>query len=194
MVLTLLLSFGYAEDHVQCHISDYTNGYDGKISFKCDDEVSLSENKIVFYIIGDANLDDIRLYGVKVKYKQDEITERLNKISVNLVTEGVFVDSDYIVDKNKTINLKLIFSGDSNPKYQILWGGVVASSYHQQKPQDRNIQIYQNLDGRVYFYENGLKCALENDCDDRVYIDKNCKDHENCNKFDDSKNKYGLVY
>ncbi|QLE79848.1 hypothetical protein FLM55_08935 [Francisella sp. Scap27] len=197
MVLTLLFNFAYAEDFVQCHISEYTNGYDGKLSFKCDNEISLSENKVVFYIVGDAKLDNIRLYGVKVKYKEDEITKGLSKISVNLVTKGVFVDSDYIVNKNNTVNLKLIFSGDSNPKYKVLWGGVVKNSYKQRKPQKRNIQIYQGLDGKVYFYENGLKCAIENDCDDKVYIDENCQDNKNCNKFDNNyknKKKYGLVY
>lgn len=187
----------FAIERPLCEISEYSNGYRGKLSFRCNEDVSLSDNKAVFYIVGDANLDKIALYNVKVKFKSREIAKNLTKVSVNLVTEGIFGDRSYVVKKDKAINLRLLFSGKAKPKYKVLWGGVIKNSYKQKVIKSSDIQIFQNMQGRVYFYKKGLKCAIENDCDDKFYIDKNCKEHNNCNKFDkdgNNKNLFGLVY
>lgn len=197
ITMIFLTQLSFAKDTPLCNISEYSNGYNGKLSFKCNERISLSDNKVVFYIVGIVELDRIDIHGVKAKFKTDQISKGLAKVTVNLVTEGVLYDGDYMVDKDRLVNLRLIFSGDSNPKYKVLWGGVIKNSYKQTKIKSDNIQIYRNLNGRVYLYMDGLKCAIGKDCDDKIYIDKDCKNNKNCNKFNNDGNNrkiYGLVY
>lgn len=68
-----------------CQLIDNQSGYKGFLEFSCDAEISLDDNKIVFYLIGKGvDVDSIDLANADVKYSVDDIAENVKRVSLNI--------------------------------------------------------------------------------------------------------------
>lgn len=181
-----------------CNMVRYTSGYNGRVVFQCDDDISLKSNKLVFYITGkNVNIEDISFDIVESDYSIEEISPQIKKVSLNAFMKGWLNDQDFIAEKNKQILFSIKIARDSNPKYKILWGGVIRNSYRNHKSKENNIQLYKNKKGNIFLLEKGLDCTIQDDCDARIYIDKDCDAEGGCKgikEYFDSKAALGVVH
>ncbi|MFT5950765.1 MAG: hypothetical protein ACI9BN_001018 [Francisella sp.] len=181
-----------------CNMVRYDNGYNGSVVFKCDDDISLKNNKLVFYMTGKSvGMEGISFDGVETDYSIEEIFQQIKKVSLNVHIKGWLDDQDFVAEKGKQISFKIKVARDSNPNYKILWGGVVKNSYKNYKSKANNIQLYKNETGRVYVLKKGLDCTIQDDCDSKIYIDENCGEKTNCKEvgqYFDLKGALGVVH
>ena len=181
-----------------CSMVRYANGYNGSVVFECDDDTSLEDNKLVFYIAGkNVNIEDISLDTVESDYAIEEISPQIKKISLNIFVKGWLIDQAFIAEKNRQIRFGIEVARGSNSNYDILWGGVVKNSYKNHKSKANNIQLYKNKVGNIYLLKKGLDCTIKDNCDSEIYIDKDCDENGGCEEirqYFDSKSALGVVH
>ncbi|AIT10325.1 hypothetical protein LO80_07815 [Candidatus Francisella endociliophora] len=166
-----------------CELVNFENGKNGLLEFKCDEDVSLKNNKLVFYFTGSrVKVDSIKVAGGKTDYDIDKISRKLRRVELNVVTETIFKDLDYTAHEGEIVKLEITPKRKSNLNYKVLWGGVVKNSYKNRKNKNNNLQFYRNKTGDFFAYEDGLECAIKHDCDDKIELSKQC-DSERCHKL-----------
>ena len=181
-----------------CNMIRYASGYNGSVVFECDDDISLKDNKLVFYITGEnVDAEDISFVGVEADYSIEKISPQIKKVSLNVFTKGWLDEEDFVAEKGRKIPFSIEVARGSNSSYEILWGGVVKNSYKNYKSKANNIQLYKNKAGNIFLLEKGLDCTIQDDCDSKIYIDKNCDEENSCKaikEYFDSKGSLGVVH
>ncbi|GMN89430.1 hypothetical protein [Francisella sciaenopsi] len=156
---------------INCQLIDSQNGYKGFIDFSCDTDISLDDNKVIFYLIGnDIDIKSIDVSDADVKYSIDTVAENIKRVSLNVSKKTLFVDLDYTAYKDKPINVTITAQKDTNLEYKILWGGVVNNSNKIQKNNNNNLQFYRTISRELFGIKNGLECAINADCDDKISL------------------------
>ncbi|MEY8702740.1 hypothetical protein AB4F11_07105 [Francisella philomiragia] len=156
---------------INCQLINSQNGYKGFIEFSCDTDISLGDNKVIFYLIGN-NIDikSIAISDADVKYSIDTVAENIKRVSFNVSKKTLFVDLDYTAYKDKPIKVTITAKKDTNLEYKILWGGVVNSSNKIQKNNNNNLQFYRTRSRDLFAIKNGLECTINADCDDKISL------------------------
>mgnify|MGYP005666595303 CR=1 FL=1 len=156
---------------INCQLIDSQSGYKGLIDFSCDTDISLDDNKVVFYLIGN-NIDikSIDVSDADVKYSIDTIAENIKRVGFNVSKKTLFVDLDYTAYKDKPIKVTITAQKNTNLEYKILWGGIVNNSNKIQKNNNNNLQFYRTRSRELFAIKNGLECAINADCDDKISL------------------------
>ncbi|WP_246145946.1 hypothetical protein [Francisella marina] len=179
-----------------CQLIDNQSGYKGFLEFSCDAEISLDDNKIVFYLIGKGvDVDSIDLANADVKYSVDDIAENVKRVSLNISKKTLFIDFDYFAYKDKPVKLKITVKKNSNLNYEVLWGGIVKNSYKIQKSSGNNLQFYRTTSKDIFAIKDGFKCTLDDDCDGRIKLlnQNNLENHKSLQKVLGYLN-FGIIY
>jgi hypothetical protein len=157
-------------------ISLEKNRVDSRLSFKCHEDTSLKDNKLIFYIIGkNVKIKTIKSSEGKVDFDIDDITNNIKQVSVNISIETWFKDFDYTADKDETIELTIISKQDGNRDFKVLWGGVIKNSHSAKNSKNNDFQFYRSKDNHFYIVKKGLSCFLKDDCDDSINLsDSDC--------------------
>ncbi|MBY7734087.1 hypothetical protein [Francisella philomiragia] len=156
---------------VNCQLIDSQSGYKGFIDFSCDTDISLDDNKVIFYLIGnDIDIKSIDVSDVEVNYSIDTVAENIKRVSLNVSKKTLFVDLGYTAYKDKPIKVTIAAKKDTNLEYKILWGGVVKNSYKIQKSSGNNLQFYRTTSRELFVVKDGLGCAIKADCDDKISL------------------------
>jgi hypothetical protein len=152
------------------------NRVDSRLEFKCHEDTSLKDNKLIFYIIGkNVKIKTIETSEGKVDFDIADISKNIKQVSVNISIETWLMNFDYTADKDKKIELTIISKQDSNRDFKILWGGVIKNSHSSKKSKNNDFQFYRNDDDQFYIVKKGLSCYLKDDCDDDIKIlDSSC--------------------
>ena len=181
-----------------CNMVSYANGYNGRVVFECDDDISLKDNKLIFYVIGkNVDIEEISFDGIETDYSVEDISPQIKKVSLNAFIKGWLDDEDFVAEKDRQILFSISMVRKTNPDYKILWGGTVKNSYKNYKSKANNIQLYKNGIGHIYLLEKGLDCTIQDDCDSKIYIDKDCDEENGCKaikEYFDSKAALGVVH
>lgn len=158
---------------INCQLIDSQSGYKGFLEFSCDTDISLDDNKAIFYLIGN-NVDiksiDVSDADADVKYSIDTIAENIKRVSLNISKKTLFVDLDYTAYKDKPIKITITAKKDTNLEYKILWGGIVKNSYKIQKSSGNNLQFYTTTSRELFAVKDGLGCTIKADCDDKISL------------------------
>ncbi|APA82341.1 hypothetical protein N894_0357 [Francisella tularensis subsp. novicida PA10-7858] len=127
-----------------CQLIDTQNGSNGLVEFSCDQDVSLDDNKVIFYIVGkDVEIDSIKVSRGDIDFTIDQVTKNVKRVSLNIVKKTILdFELDYIAYRQQPVKLIIQAKKDSNLDYQILWGGVVRNSYTNTKNNNNNFQFY----------------------------------------------------
>ena len=183
---------------MSCNMDSYAKGYNGRVVFECDDDISLKDNKLVFYVTGkNVHIEGISFDGVETDYSIEEISRQIKKVSLNVFIKGWLDDQDFVAEKDKQTSFKLKVARGSNPNYEILWGGIVKNSYKNYRSKANNIQLYKDKTGNIYMLKKGLDCSIKDDCDSKIYIDDDCSKNGSCEKLKrhfDSKIGLGIIH
>lgn len=156
---------------INCQLIDSQNGYKGFIDFSCDTEISLDDNKVIFYLIGnDIDIKSIDVSDVEVNYSIDTVAENIKRVSFNVSKKTLFVDLGYTAYKDKPIKVTITAQKDTNLEYKILWGGVVNNSNKIEENNSNNLQFYRTRSRELFTIKNGLECAINADCDDKISL------------------------
>ncbi len=151
LILVVLIFSSINLFATSCNMASYANGYNGRVVFECDDDISLKDNKLVFYVTGkNVDIEGISFDGVETDYSIEEISPQIKKVSLNVFIKGWLDDQDFVAEKDKQTPFKLKVARGSNPSYEILWGGIVKNSYKNYKSKANNIQIYKDKIGSIY--------------------------------------------
>ncbi|MED7787660.1 hypothetical protein [Francisella sp. 19X1-34] len=157
------------------------NRVDSRLRFKCHEDTSLKDNKLMFYIIGkNVKIETIKSPEGKVDFNIDDISENIKQVSVNISIETWLIDLNYTADKDKAIELTILPKKDSNRDFKILWGGVIKNSHSSKKTKNNDFQFYRNKDDQFYVVKKGLNCYLKDDCDDNIKVSNNTCNSKNC--------------
>ncbi|MEY8714039.1 hypothetical protein AB9G26_02000 [Francisella philomiragia] len=156
---------------INCQLIDSQSGYKGFIDFSCDTDMSLDDNKVIFYLIGnDIDIKSIDVSDADVKYSIDTVAENIKRVSFSLSKKTLFVDLGYTAYKDKPIKVTITAQKDANLEYKILWGGVVNNSNKIEKNNNNNLQFYRTRSRELFGIKNGLECAINADCDDKISL------------------------
>ncbi|WP_150466778.1 hypothetical protein [Francisella sp. SYW-9] len=157
------------------------NRVDNRLIFKCHEDTSLKDNKLIFYIIGkNVKIKTIKSSEGKVDFDIDDITNNIKQVSVNISIETWFRDFDYTADKDEAIELTIISKKDSNRDFKVLWGGVIKNSHSAKNSKNNDFQFYRNKDNHFYIVEKGLSCFLKGDCDDTINLSDSDGNSQQC--------------
>ncbi|WP_104929174.1 hypothetical protein [Francisella tularensis] len=156
-----------------CQLIDTQNGSNGLVEFSCDQDVSLDDNKVIFYIVGkDVEIDSIKVSRGDIDFTIDQVTKNVKRVSLNIVKKTILdFELDYIAYRQQPVKLIIQAKKDSNLDYQILWGGVVKNSYTNTKNNNNNnnFQFYITK-SKLFVVKNGLECSIKGDCDANINI------------------------
>ncbi|AEB27259.1 pilus assembly protein [Francisella cf. novicida Fx1] len=154
-----------------CQLIDAQNGSNGLVEFSCDQDVSLDDNKVIFYIVGkDVEIDSIKVSRGDIDFTIDQVTKNVKRVSLNIVKKTILdFELDYIAYRQQPVKLIIQAKKDSNLDYQILWGGVVRNSYTNTKNNNNNFQFYITK-SKLFVVKNGLECSIKGDCDANINI------------------------
>ncbi|EDZ90036.1 hypothetical protein [Francisella tularensis] len=154
-----------------CQLIDTQNGSNGLVEFSCDQDVSLDDNKVIFYIVGkDVEIDSIKVSRGDINFTIDQVTKNVKRVSLNIVKKTILdFELDYIAYRQQPVKLIIQAKKDSNLDYQILWGGVVKNSYTNTKNNNNNFQFYITK-SKLFVVKNGLECLIKGDCDANINI------------------------
>ncbi|APC95204.1 hypothetical protein IBE10_00845 [Francisella tularensis subsp. novicida] len=156
-----------------CQLIDTQNGSNGLVEFSCDQDVSLDDNKVIFYIVGkDVEIDSIKVSRGDIDFTIDQVTKNVKRVSLNIVKKTILdFELDYIAYRQQPVKLIIQAKKDSNLDYQILWGGVVRNSYTNTKNNNNNnnFQFYITK-SKLFVVKNGLECSIKGDCDANINI------------------------
>lgn len=184
----------YAND---CELINFNAGYHGLLKFVCHQDISLQDNKLIFYIVGkNVKIEKINVNGGKIDYDMDKISKNINQVTLNISTESLFIDLDFIAYENQPIKLFIEPEKKSNLDYKILFGGVVKNSYNNKVNKNNNLQFHRNNLGEFFVFKNGLECFINESCKDKVKISNNCGSQQ-CNKINQKLSLYkgfGIIH
>lgn len=154
-----------------CQLIDTQNGSNGLVGFTCDQDISLDDNKVIFYIVGKSvEIDSIRVSRGNVDFTIDQVAKNVKRVSLNIVKKTILdFELDYIAYRQQPVKLMIQAKKGSNFDYQILWGGVVKNSYTNKKNKNKNFQLY-TTKSKLFVVKNGLECSIKGDCDANINI------------------------
>ncbi|AEB28142.1 hypothetical protein [Francisella hispaniensis] len=154
-----------------CQLIDTQNGSNGLVEFTCDQDISLDDNKVIFYIVGKSvEIDSIRVSRGNVDFTIDQVAKNVKRVSLNIVKKTILnFELDYIAYRQQPVKLMIQAKKGSNFDYQILWGGVVKNSYTNKKNKNKNFQFY-TTKSKLFVVKNGLECSIKDDCDANINI------------------------
>lgn len=154
-----------------CQLIDTQNGSNGLVEFTCDQDISLDDNKVIFYIVGKSvEIDSIRVSRGNVDFTIDQVAKNVKRVSLNIVKKTILdFELDYIAYRQQPVKLMIQAKKGSNFDYQILWGGVVKNSYTNKKNKNKNFQLY-TTKSKLFVVKNGLECSIKGDCDANINI------------------------
>ncbi|AJI55183.1 putative pilus assembly protein [Francisella philomiragia] len=156
---------------INCQLIDSQSGYKGFLEFSCDTDISLDDNKAIFYLIGNnVDIKSLDVSDANIKYSIDTIAENIKRVNLNISKKTLFVDLDYTANKDKPIKIAITAKKDTNLEYKVLWGGVVNSSNKIQKNNNNNLQFYRTRSRELFAVKDGLGCTIKADCDDKISL------------------------
>ncbi|APC92197.1 hypothetical protein BBG19_1469 [Francisella sp. MA067296] len=154
-----------------CQLIDVQNGFSGSVEFACDQDISLDDNKVIFYILGKGvDIDSIKVSRGDVNFEIDQVAKNVKRVSLNIVKKTILdFELDYIAYKEQPVKLTIQAKKDSSLDYQILWGGIVKNSYTNKNNKNNNFQFYRTK-SKLFAVKNGLECSIKDDCDANINI------------------------